>query len=153
MRTISLIFLAVLLASGMGYSEENVLARARKMAETEGVKIEDINSGIKEALWNKDKSAVAIAFYRPKGSLCVVYIRTSEGEFKELEIKRAESDAFGRLGFKISHYDRFVTKPYKWADREDVYHIHYITRTWKDGQRYTSSGQVVITHEGKPIYQ
>ena len=106
------------------------------------------------ALWNTNRTAVAVAISRPAPSLVYVFIRQRNDTFLTVDVSGVESGNFGKLGRSRREYTRFETTPIKWLPRDDGYlQIVVRTRAWTGRQRYTVSEPLVIRADGSPVFR
>ena len=134
----------------------------RLFAEKHDVPKKNLKAGLEGAVWKKDRSAVAVCFLRPDSTLCLVAYRTADS-FSISDFSRVEGMNFGKLGFRRSHYNRFLTEPTEWNETGRFiytnfggrarHQISFRTRVWKDGQRYTVGEPLILDEGWKPLWR
>lgn len=109
---------------------------------------------MKAALWNTNRTAVAVSMSRPAAAMIFVFIRQRDGSFLTVDISAVESGNFGKLGRGRKEYTRFETVPIEWLPRERGY-LQVVVRTtaWAGRQRYTVSEPLVIQPDGTPVWR
>ncbi|MCC7373445.1 MAG: hypothetical protein IT581_02230 [Verrucomicrobiales bacterium] len=126
----------------------------RAAVQSAAVPETSVSRAIKSALWNADRTAVAVAINRPAATLVYVFIRQPDGTLKTVDVSGVESGNFGKLGRSRTEYTRFETMPVKWLPRDDGYlQVVIRTRAWAGRQRYTVSEPLVISVNGTPVWR
>ena len=143
------------------FANEAAFDLARKFAVKNGVIKTNIELGIKNAVWKKDKSAVAMSFQGVESSLCIVVYKNEK--FLVSDVSKVENDNFANLGFKRLHYDRYLTEPTVWTETgrfnytnfsdRTLHQITFRTRAWRNGQRYTVSESLILDEAWKPLWR
>jgi hypothetical protein len=117
------------------------------------VSTNEIVRAIGDGLWNSNRTAVAIAIPKPKGSPLFVFLRQTHGDYLAVDISRMEGANIGYLG-PDRHYDRVETTSLKWLHRDDgLFEVQARTRAWSSGRRYTASGTLVIKPDGTCLWR
>lgn len=97
--------------------------------------------------WNDDKSAVAISIPSENHTGIYVLLVQPNGDHTTIDISRIEDGLFAKLGTaERAEYD--------WKALEDGdLLLNMRLRAWRDGQRYTVSGPVIIRPDGSVLWQ
>jgi hypothetical protein len=117
---------------------------------------EEIAKAFQFALWNSEKTAVAISLAGgQKESLVYVFLRQKDGAFLAVNVSDVELGNIGKLGMaKRDGYSRIETKPVKWLiGFNDLFRIELNTKAWKDGKRYSVSEPLIIMPSGDVIWR
>ena len=136
-------FLVVLMAA-LSYSAVAELADADLVAEA------------KEAgLWSHDKSFGAVSIAGISGTRVYVLLLQPSGEYVEIDVSRIEDGLFIKLGLaERAKYEKYETTPIEWHALEGGnMQLTVRLRAWRDGQRYTVTGPVVVRSDGSLIWQ
>ena len=149
--TISILCSSVATAADTTAGFERTLAAALKKADVTDA---EISQAAGKALWNTNKTAVALAVPRPKATRVLVFLRQPSGSFLTVDVSAVESGNFGKLGRSRSEYTRFETAPIRWLPRDDgFFQVVMRTRAWAGRQRYTVSEPLVIKADGTPVWR
>ena len=123
-------------------------------ARTAAVAPDELLTAAKAGLWNRDKSAVAVAVKRPAGTLALVFVRRRSGEFLAVDVSAVENGNLRKLGLDRRHLQHFDTAPVTWLPRDDdLLQVEFRTRVWSSGQRYTASEPIIIRRDGTPLWR
>ena len=98
---------------------DDSLAASARRAVPAGISSAALHKGLEPALWNHERSAVAVSFARPKGSLVYVFLKQADGHYVAVDASRVEGGNFGKLGSRAADYDRVETRPVQWNRRGD----------------------------------
>ncbi|NWK57649.1 hypothetical protein HW115_18675 [Verrucomicrobiaceae bacterium N1E253] len=153
----------MLFSSFYVYSNDEGLTALKTHAAVKKITAENIKNGISTAVWNAEKSAVVACFRGREATLCLVAYKNGDS-YSISDVSKVESYNFGKLGFRRSHYSRFLTEPIKWKEDEAgftyqgfgaaaKYEIYFRTRAWTKGQRYTVGEPLVLTASWKPLWR
>ena len=117
-------------------------------AETLGVAVAD-------GLWDESKKAFAIAIPGKDHTRIFAFVIQQSGEFAAVDVSPIEKGLFRKLGLAdCSSYERYETVPVEWKPMENERQMLIVRlRAWKEGQRYTVTGPVVIEASGRVIWQ
>ncbi len=149
--TISILCSSVATAAEATGGFEPTLATALKGADVTDA---ELHTTAGQTLWNKNKTAVALAVPRPKATCILVFLRQPGGSFLTVDVSAVESGNFGKLGRARSEYTRFETVPIRWLPRDDgFFQVVMRTRAWAGRQRYTVSEPLVIKADGTPVWR
>ncbi len=142
-------------ASAAGSDANDALLRAASKSLPRGISTNEIANAFANGLWNSNRTAVAVAFPRPKASVVFVFLRQTNGTYLAADASGVEGGNFGKLGIAgRKGYDRFETMPVRWMHREDGwFQVVMRTRAWKAGQRYTVSEPLLIKPNGTVLYR
>ena len=139
------------------WAAENEPEFARELrAAVAGIAVPEVEiaRAIRQALWNTNRTAVAVSIAQPTASRLFVFIRQRGGSFQTVDISGVESGNFGKLGRSRAEYTRFETVPVTWLPRDDGYlQVVVRTRAWRGRQRYTVSEPLVIRSDGTPVWR
>ena len=126
----------------------------RAALPTNAVPTTEILRALPSALWNSNRTAVALALRRPAATLVYVFLRKPDDTFQAVEVSAVESGNFGKLGRPRNEYTRFETLPVRWLPREDGhFQVMIETRAWRGRQRYRVSEPLVIRADGTPMWR
>jgi hypothetical protein len=151
LTTVILLFSTGWIALAQPGIEDSLIASARRALPQ--VSTNETLRALGHGLWNSNKTAVAIAFAKPKGSVLFVFLRQTNGDYLAVDVSDMEGKNIGVLG-PDRHYDRRETTPVKWWHREDgLFELQMRTRAWSSGLRYTMNGRVFIKPEGTCLWQ
>lgn len=150
-----LLFLFLCSAKTYANNKDEALFKAAPDSLKSKVSKTEIHKAIKEGLWNKDKSAVAIYFLRPESSIIYIFIFNNDGKILPVDISTVENGNVGKVGYaRKNEYDKFETKPVNWIERnDDLLQINMRTRVWKNGQRYTTYEKLLLNKEGRVFWR
>ena len=106
-------------------------------------------------LWTKNKRAAAVSIVDDSGTHVYVVLIVPDSDFLVADITPIERGLFGKLGrADRSEYERFETKPVEWLEETDDHFLLDVRlRAWRNGQRYTVSGPVIVKVDGLVIWQ
>lgn len=106
-------------------------------------------------IWNDDRTAAAVSI--PMGNRTGVYVLLvrPNGEHTTADISRIENGLFAKLGTaERSDYEKYETAPIEWKALEDGNLLLKVRlQAWRDGQRYTVLGPVIIRPDGSVLWQ
>ena len=127
-----------------------VVAAARKAS----VAPDELLTATKAGLWNRDKTAVAVAVKRPAGTLALVFVRRRSGEFLAVDVSAVENGNLRKLGLDRRSLQHCDTAPVAWLPRDDdLLQVEFRTRVRSSGQRYTASEPIIIRRDGTPLWR
>jgi|WetSurMetagenome_2_1015567.scaffolds.fasta_scaffold716542_1 hypothetical protein len=158
---LSPVFAVFLLGASLFFSlaeasgSKGLNASARKVLP-ERISTEEIAKAFQSALWNSDKTAVAISLAGgQKESLVYVFIRQKDGAFLAVNASDVELGNIGKLGMaKRDGYSRIETKPVKWLiGNNGLLRIELNTKAWKDGKRYSVTEPLIIKPNGSVLWR
>jgi hypothetical protein len=159
MRFFNSVTLFIALTAGASFGVESppnnaLLTAARKVLPAE-IAMNEMVKGLHEGLWNSNRTAVAVAFTRPKASLIYLFLHQTDGDYVVSDASSVEEGNLGKLGIaRRSGYDRLETKPVQWVNRDDgLFQVIMRTRAWKGGHRYTVSEPLVIKPDGNILWR
>lgn len=106
-------------------------------------------------IWNDDRTAGAVSIPGDSRSNIYVLLLLPNGDHKTTDISRIEDGLFAKLGTaERSEYERYETTPIEWKTLEDGdFLLKVRLRAWRDGQRYTVSGPVIVRTDGSVLWQ
>ncbi len=84
-----------------------------------------------------------------------VLLMRPNGEYTIADISRIQDGLFTKLGLaEPADYERYETQPVEWITLEGGNLLLKVRlRAWRDGQRYTVSGPVIIRPDGSVLWQ
>lgn len=139
----SLVLLA--LSSGALASDE-IINTVNGLAELNEISSSILEASMKSAIWNTDKTAMAICF-QSKPSKCYVL-----RDDRPVDVSDVETVNLGKLGTASqSEYEHYETQPAKWLESSDeTLQVLFTTEAWRSGQRFQASEPLIIRN-GKPL--
>ena len=144
----TLIATATLAAASSSF-DAAVTGAARKA----GVAPNELLTAAKAGLWNRDKTAVAVAVNRPSGTVAVVFVRSTTGDFVAVDVSAVENGNLRKLGLERRGHD-VQTTPVAWLPRDDdLLQVEFRTRVRSSRQRYTASEPLIIRRDGTPLWR
>jgi hypothetical protein len=130
-----------------------LVASARK-ALPQDITTNEMARVLQGALWNSNRTAVAVSFPRPKASVIFVFLRHTNDTYLAVDSCGVEGGNFGKLGRGREDYSRFETTPVEWLYRDDgKFQVVMRTRAWRAGQRYTVSEPLLISRDGTVLWR
>lgn len=105
--------------------------------------------------WNDDKTAAAVSIPSENRTGVYVLLVQANGEHTTTDISRIEDGLFAKLGTADrAEYEMYETAPIEWMTLEDGNLLLMVRlRAWRDGQRYTVAGPVIIRPDGSVLWQ
>ena len=142
--------IAVATVAGASSSFDTAVVGAARKAS---VAPDELLTATKAGLWNRDKTAVAVAVKRPRGTAAFVFVRTARGEFLAVDVSAVENGNLRKLGLGRRRHD-VETVPVAWLPRAgDLLQVEFRTRVRSSGQRYTASEPLIIRRDGTPLWR
>jgi len=157
-RAILVTLFGLVVTAGVALAElridQDLIVAARKALPAE-IPTNEVARALDTGLWNPNKTAIAVAFKRPRASLIVVFLRQRGGGYLAVDVSAVEGGNFGKLGVVgRAGYDCFETIPVEWLHRDDgMFQVVMRTRAWKSGKRYTVSEPLIIRADGTPLWR
>ena len=108
-----------------------------------------------EEICTKDSSKCAKLIEKEALVEIVVEVQLPDQTTKKLDVTKIENGLFGKLGRAgKSSYENHSLSLLRWSEgAKDIDILFVQLQAWKDGQRYTVSGPIAITDDGKIIWQ
>ena len=106
-------------------------------------------------LWTDDGAAAAVSIPMDDRTGVYVLLMRPNGEYTIADISRIQDGLFTKLGLaEPADYERYETQPVEWITLEGGNLLLKVRlRAWRDGQRYTVSGPVIIRPDGSVLWQ
>ena len=106
-------------------------------------------------MWNDDRTAVAVSIPQENCTGVYVLLMRPNAEHTTADISRIEDGLFAKLGTAArSAYQKYETVPIEWTTLEDGNLLLMVRlQAWRDGQRFTVSGPVIIRPDGSVLWQ
>ncbi len=150
---LSVIFIAAGAFAGESRVDVTLLDAAQK-ALPQDIATNEMVRLLQGGLWNSNRTAVAVSFSRPRGSVIFVLLRQTNGTYLAVDASGVEDGNFGKLGRGRADYDRFETTPVEWRYRDDGrFQVVMRTRAWRAGQRYTVAEHLLIARNGTVMWR
>jgi hypothetical protein len=159
MKYFDFVTLFIALTAGAAFGVESrpndALLTAARKALPEEIAMNEMVKGFQAGLWNSNRTAVAVAFAKPKASLILIFLRQTDGAYIAADASGVEEGNLGKLGIAgRSGYDRLETKPLRWVSRDDgLLQVIMRTRAWRGGQRHTVSEPLLIKPDGTVLWR
>ena len=113
-----------------------------------------IDAGIRTAVWNDARTAVAVAFARPQATFVAAFIQRQTREYVGTDISEVETRTIGAIG-PFRTYVRRTTVPLKWETWSEARPVLRVqTTVWDEsGQRYRGTEALVFLPDGTPFWR
>ena len=152
-RVLLTIFTALFVVTTVAAAPSSLDTAVAGAARKAGVAPNELLTAAEAGLWNRDKTAVAIAMKRPTGTLAVVFVRSSTGGFVAVDVSAVENGNLRKLGLERRAAD-VETAPVAWLPRDDdLLQVEFRTRVRSWGRRYTASEPIIIRRDGTPLWR
>ncbi len=101
---------------------------------------------ISKGKWDADNTIYVIAAKKDNNTLVYAFIKKQISGFTSIKLWEIEPGKIhGKLGRPLDYYDRYEILPNLWSkSHKHKLGVSIVTRTWKNGQRYTT--------ESKPVF-
>jgi len=172
-KIMKICFLIALLAAGVSASEFNftaaqrgstnnydftILGQGRELARVElidGTSADTIMLGIRNIIWNKERSMAAIAIRQDKKTRLLVVKMTDE-KVNLIDLSSVEDFNVQKTGVTFSKdlsIDHTVSTPKKWIARKDSFRQIEIQTTvyLKNGSSMSASEAIIFTDQGEVL--
>ena len=132
-----------------------LLAASSVAGATEFSDVDLIAEAKATGTWNDDRTAAAVSIPSENRTGVYVMLVQPNGEHTTIDISRIEDGLFAKLGTADrAEYEKYETTPIEWTALEDGKLLLKVRlRAWRDGQRYTVSGPVIIRPDGSVLWQ
>lgn len=116
---------------------------------------ETVDAAVANGLWDESRQALAMAIPGEDHTGIFALMKQQSGEFAAVDVSIIEKGLFRKLGLADrSSYERYETVPVEWIPMANERQMLIVRlRAWKEGQRYTVTGPVVIEASGQVIWQ
>lgn len=106
-------------------------------------------------IWTSDRTAAAVSIPMKNRTAVYVLLMNPSGEFTTADVSRIEDGVFRKLGLaQRSDYERYETRPIELSTLDDGNLLLKVRlRAWRNGQRYTVSGPVIVRADGSVLWQ
>lgn len=105
-------------------------------------------------VWDESKTVFAYASPEGREQGIFAFVRVDEATFKAVDLTKVGSGLFSKLGQPSSYYDSFTLKPLEWQETPQGHFLLTVQlRAWRNGQRYTVEGPVIVGRDASVIWQ
>jgi hypothetical protein len=106
-------------------------------------------------VWNDNRTAAAISIPSENRTNIYVLLVHPDDQHVAIDISRIEDGLFAKLGTADrTEYEKYESTPIEWEALENGKLLLTVRlRVWRDGQRYTVSGPVIIRPDGSVLWQ
>ena len=116
----------------------------------------DLIAEAKESgIWTDDRAAAAVSIPMNGRTGVYVLLVQSDGKYATVDISRIEDGLFKKLGLaERGDYEKYETQPVEWSTPDGGNRMLIVRlQAWRDGQRYTVKGPVIIRSDGSVLWQ